>query len=144
NPYNQNNANSWLDWTRLNTMLEHYNFMVQLIKFRKTYTLISRCRFWRTDFVTYGFDGNAINYGDPSLFYFAYHLTDSTGSGHELYVMINVDWNPQNFTIPIPGPWKQLINTYLGAGQDITLDNPPVINETAYLVGERSVVVLGR
>jgi len=144
NPYNQNNANSWLDWTRLNTMLEHHDFMVQLIKFRKTYTLISRSRFWRNDFVTYGFDGNAIKYGDPSLFYFAYHLTDSTGSGRELYVMINVDWTPQNFTIPIPGPWKQLINTYLGAGQDITLDNPPVINETGYLVGERSVVVLGR
>jgi hypothetical protein len=58
--------------------------------------------------------------------------------------MINVGWNPQNFTIAIPGPWKQLINSYLGAGQDITLDNPPVINETGYLVGERSVVVLGR
>ncbi len=144
NPYNQNNANSWLDWTRLNTMLEHYDFTVQLIKFRKTYTLISRSRYWRSDFVTYGFDGNAIDYSDPTLFYFAYHLTDSTGSGNELYVMINVGWNPQNFTIAIPGPWKQLINTYLGAGQDITLDNPPVINETGYLVGERSVVVLGR
>jgi isoamylase len=142
NPYNQNNATNWLDWTRLNLMQEHYNFTVQLISFRKSYTLISRSRYWRADFVTYGFDGNPINYGDPSLLYFAYHLTDSTGQ--ELYVMINVDWNPQNFTIAVSGPWKQLINTYLGAGQDITLVSPPVISEAGYLMGDRSVVVLAK
>ena len=144
NPYNQNDPNSWLDWTRLNSMQQHYDFTVQLIRFRKTYSLISRSRFWHGDFVTFGFDGNAVNYSDPSLFYFAYHLTDSSGSGQELYVMINVYWNPQNFTIAIPGPWKQLINTYLGAGQDITLDDPAMINGVGYLVGERSVVVLGK
>jgi glycogen operon protein len=144
NPYNQNNATSWLDWTRLNTMNDHYDFTVQLIRFRKTFTLISRSRYWRTDFFTYGFDGNAINYGNPSLNYFAYHLIDSSGSGQELYVMINANWVAQNFTIAAAGPWKQLINTYMGAGQDITLDNPAVVGSANYLVGERSVVVLGK
>ncbi|HEY4325356.1 MAG TPA: isoamylase [Mucilaginibacter sp.] len=144
NPYNQNNVTSWLDWTRLNTMKDHYDFTVQLIRFRKTFTLISRSRFWRTDFFTYGFDGNAINYGNPSLNYFAYHLIDNGGGGQELYVMINANWVSQNFTIAAAGPWKQLINTYLGAGQDITLDNPAVIGSLNYLVGDRSVVVLGK
>ena len=58
--------------------------------------------------------------------------------------MINAGWVSQNFTIAAAGPWKQLINTYMGAGQDITLDKPPAVNLAGYLVGERSVVVLGK
>ena len=142
NPYNQDNATSWLDWTRLTTMIAHYDFMVELILFRKQYSLISRSHYWRSDFTTYAPDGNAFN--NPDLLSFAYHLTDGSGSGQELYVMINVNWVSQNFVIAAAGPWKQLINTYLGAGQDINLTTPAVVSEVNYLLGERSVVVLAK
>jgi isoamylase len=132
NPYNQDNVTSWLDWGRLVGQQGFYNYMVQLIRFRKAFTLISRSRFWRSDFTV------TVN----QLYLIAYQLTDSAGSGQQLYVMVNANWQPQNFAVPA-GNWKQLMNTYLDAGQDMTLTNPPAVAPGNYLVGERSVVVLG-
>ncbi len=144
NPYNQDDASIWLDWNRQVLMKAHYDFTVLLIRFRKAFSLINRSRFWQNDFQTIGFDGNSIDYSDPALRYFAYHLTDSTGGPQELYVMANFNWISQNFTIKANGNWKQVINTYLGPGLDILVDQPIPVNSGTYLVGERSVAVLCR
>ena len=144
NPYNQDNATAWLDWTRLTAMQPFHDFMTTLIAFRKGNPAISRSRFWRSDYEVFGFDGNPVNYGDTDLRYFAYHLLDSTSQGNELYVMINAYWQPMSFAIAAAGSWKQIINTYLPSGQDIILKNTVPLASSNYLVGERSVVVLSR
>ena len=144
NPYNQNDAISWLDWDRLTLMKAHFDFVKNLIAFKQQFTLISRNRFWRSNFTTFGFDGNAIDYSNGALAFFAYHLVSKDNSKAELYVMINAGWQPLHFNIAINGPWKQSINTYLGTGDDIRLENFKEITAANYLVGERSVVVLSR
>jgi isoamylase len=144
NPYDQDNATAWIDWTRQTQMQLFYDFFTALIAFKKGNPAISRSRFWRSDYNVYGFDGNPVDYSDPNLLYFAYDLLDSAGQGTELYVMVNAYWQPMNFTIAVAGTWKQLINTYLPSGQDITPGNSVPLTSVGYLVGERSVVVLSR
>ena len=124
NPYNKDEISVWLDWGRLQTIKDFNGFMLKVIQFRKAFSLISRSRFWKGDLQPHGFDGNPIDYTDAGLLCFAYHLADSIGGAQELYVMVNAGWTAINFTIASPGAWKQVINTYLGAGQDITLDQP--------------------
>ncbi len=144
NPYNQNNAISWLNWDLLTSHKEHFNFTKKLLAFKQQFTSISRNRFWRNDFIVWGFDAKAIDFSNPGLLYFAYHLKDSNGSGKELYVMINAHWQPLNFLIAVTGTWKQSINTYLSEGEDIKLENEQEIATGNFLVMERSVVVLSR
>ena len=125
-------------------MKAHFDFVKNLITIKKQFSLISRNRFWRSDFITFGFDGKAIDYSNGELAFFAYHLVSKDAGKSELYVMINAGWQPLHFTVAINGPWKQSINTYLGTGDDIRLENLKEITAADYLVGERSVVVLSR
>jgi glycogen operon protein len=141
NAYNQDNETSWLDWERSNSMSGNSDFMKAMIRLRKQYGL-AKSRFWREDFQPVGFDGNAPDYGNSGLRCFGYLLRGCTDNT-ELLVMVNAGWNPQAFSIAA-GPWKQLVNTYLGDGQDIELDHPEVVAAASYLVGERSVVVLAK
>lgn len=143
NPYNVDNESIWLNWERLLTMGNSYNFTAQIIKFRKKFRFISRSRFWKADFTVLGVNGNCPDYNNPNERYFAYNLKNSiTGKDEELYVMLNFHWQPRTFLIPSDRSWKQIINTYLGPGDDINLDNSPLLNSNSFLVGERSIVVL--
>jgi isoamylase len=145
NPYNADNDSIWLNWARLNIMKANYNFVSLLIKFRKAFNFISRSRFWKSDFVVTDADGNQLNYRDINQWCFSFNLKDSVNEGdQELYVMLNFHWHAKMFEVPSNGDWKQVINTYLGPGEDINLGNLSYLTSKNYLVGERSIVVLSR
>ncbi|HTR50336.1 MAG TPA: isoamylase, partial [Kofleriaceae bacterium] len=47
NPYNQDNATSWLDWSGLERHRSFFRFVKQMIAFRKRHRSLARSRFWR-------------------------------------------------------------------------------------------------
>ena len=54
NPYNQDNATSWLDWDRLRVNQDVFRFFRSMIGFRKAHPSLGRSRFWREDVRWYG------------------------------------------------------------------------------------------
>ena len=54
NPYNQDNATGWLDWSQLQANQDIFRFFKSMIAFRKNHPTLSRSRFWREDVAWYG------------------------------------------------------------------------------------------
>ncbi len=54
NPYNQDNATTWLDWQRLDRHRGVFRFFQRMIAFRKSHPSIARPHFWREDIRWYG------------------------------------------------------------------------------------------
>ena len=54
NPYNQDNATTWLDWNQLAANQDVYRFFRSMIRFRKVHPSLARSRFWRDDVRWYG------------------------------------------------------------------------------------------
>src|SRR5512146_695179 len=54
NPYNQDNATTWLDWQRRDRFPGFWRFVQQMIAFRKQHPSIARSRFWRDDVRWFG------------------------------------------------------------------------------------------
>jgi len=57
NPYNQDNAITWLDWDLLDRYRDMFRFFKQMIAFRKAHPSIHRSTFWREDVHWYGNSG---------------------------------------------------------------------------------------
>ena len=141
NPYNQDNETSWLNWQRLQSMNEHFQFVKKLVAFRKVHPTLSRSRFWRSDVEWFGTNG-ATDFS-PGSRSFAFHLSGSVENDIDFYVMVNAFWEGLSFSIQMPGNWQRVINTFFGPGQDILeAGAEEAIGSTSYLVGPRSVVVL--
>ena len=143
NAYDVDSTVTWLDWDRLNSMQDHFNFVLKSIAFRKSHGSIPRGRFWGADVNWYGPDGQTPNYGDQTLRSFAFGLKGGAFQDNDIYVMINFQWVPVtfNFSPLMPGPWNRIINTYLAPPNDFVATGQDVIAGQDYLVGERSIVV---
>jgi glycogen operon protein len=87
NPYNQDNATSWLDWDRRVGHADIFEFVREMIAFRKSHPSISRSRFWRGDVRWYG-TGHLVNMSSESR-QLAYCLHGESQSDKDIYVMIN-------------------------------------------------------
>lgn len=109
NPYNQDNATTWLDWKRKEVMNAHLQFVKDMIKFRKERRSISRSRFWRDDVQWFGTAG-ALAFSKTQMS-FAWFLSGHAYNESDLYIMINMHWEPQHFTFMKSGTWNLLINT---------------------------------
>lgn len=119
NPYNQDNKTSWLNWNRKESMSEHFEFVKRLIRFRKEHRSICRSRFWREDIEWFGSSG-ALKYEQDNRT-FAFMLSGKAFDEPDLYVMVNMHWEDQNFLFMRSGNWVQIINTHddgLGAFQE--------------------------
>ena len=57
NPYNQDNETTWLDWDRLDSHRDLYEFFKAMIALRKARLSIARSRFWRQDVRWFGTSG---------------------------------------------------------------------------------------
>src|SRR5207247_11159514 len=65
NPYNQDNATTWLDWNRLESHADVFRFTRLMIAFRKAHPSLCRSRFWREGVRWYGV-GAAVELSDGS------------------------------------------------------------------------------
>jgi glycogen operon protein len=145
NPYNQDNATTWLNWALLTTNQPMFRFFKQLIAFRKAHPSIARGTFWRDDISWYGVGR------DPDLGFFshtlAYCLHGASVGDRDLYVMINAYWEPLNFTVQEgqAQEWRRVVDTFRDAPQDIVDEaQAPPLTSLTYTVQPRSVVVLVR
>jgi isoamylase len=143
NPYNQDNATSWLDWTRLQENAGFFRFCRLMIAFRKAHPSICRSRFWRDDIRWRGVGASTdLSFNSHSL---AYHLKGGSQGDQDLYVMVNAFTEPLTFTIfdGLYKPWYQVIDTGQESPKDIL---EPELEEqvfgTQHVVNARSIVVL--
>ena len=144
NPYNQDNATTWLDWRRVERHADVLRFFQRMIAFRHAHPCIARSRFWRDDIRWYGIEGRPdLSFESSTL---AYCLHGSTMGDGDLYVMINMGTRAHNFRIhERAGQWQRAVDTAWPSPDDIV--DPLSITpwtEPVYPVQARSVVVLER
>ena len=143
NPYKQDNATTWLDWTRLQENAGFFRFCRLMIAFRKAHPSICRSRFWRNDVRWRGVGASTdLSFNSHSL---AYYLKGGSQGDADLYVMVNAFTEPLTFTIfdGLYKPWYRVIDTSQESPKDIL---EPGLEEqvfgTQYVVSTRSIVVL--
>ncbi len=145
NPYNQDNATSWLNWSRAQVHVDVLRFFRLMIAFRKARPSLCRTMFWRDDVRWYGV-GPSVDMSESSHA-FAYCLRGASHHDYDLYVMINAYWEPLIFTIQegVSGQWRRVVDTAQASPDDIVEEGKePVVGSAVYEVQARSVVVLRR
>lgn len=143
NPYNQDNATSWLDWDRLESHKDVFRFFKSWIAFRKNHPSLSRATFWHGDVHWYGVDGSCDL--SPESRAFAYCLRGASEDDVDLYVMFNADCQSKRFHIQEASTarWHRFVDTARSSPDDIAESGqePPVV-DASYEVQDRSIVVL--
>ena len=143
NPYNQDNATGWLDWSQLQANQDIFRFFKNMIAFRKRHPTLSRSRFWREDVAWYGTGTRADeSYDSRSL---AFCLHGASQGDDDIYVMINAYWEELEFQIQegTEQEWMRIVDTALPSPGDFSESGDP-LRTASYKVAARSVVVLLR
>jgi glycogen operon protein len=143
NPYNQDNKNSWLDWSQLETNQDIFRFFKGMIAFRKSHPSLCRSRFWREDISWYGV-GPMVD-RSPDSRSLAFCLHGASQDDDDIYVMINAYWQGLQFQIQegTPQDWVKIVDTDLPSPDDFSESGLP-LQQPSYEVGPRSIVVLVR
>jgi isoamylase len=143
NPYDQDNATGWLDWSQFESNQDVFRFFKSMIAFRKTHPTLSRSRFWREDVAWYGTGGVADLSSDSHSLAFCLH--GGSQNDKDIYVMINAYWEDLEFQIQegIASEWSRIVDTALPSPNDFSDSREP-LKTLRYLVAPRSVVVLLR
>ncbi len=140
NPYNQDNATSWLDWDRVDEHREVQRFFRGMIAFRKAHRSLGRSRFWRGDVRWYGTGANVDM--SPEGRTLAFYLSGASQQDSDLYVMINASERDETFQIQQgkPGAWRLAFDTGLSSPDDMrTPGSEPVLESLSYKVHARSI-----
>jgi len=143
NPYNQDNATGWLDWSQLQANQDIFRFFKNMIAFRKSHPALGRSRFWREDVAWYETGPRAdLSYDSRSL---AFCLHGASQGDDDLYVMINGYWEGLEFQIQEgkAQEWMRIVDTALPSPGDFSEGGDP-LGTASYKVAARSVVVLLR
>jgi glycogen operon protein len=143
NPWNQDNATSWLDWDRLQKNRDMFRFFKGMIAFRKAHASLARGRFWREDVSWYGVDGPVdLGYLSHTL---AFCLHGATQGDRDIYVMINAYWQDLTFRIQEgeASNWSRVVDTAQSSPLDLLeAGSEERLLSLEYHVQARSVVVL--
>ncbi|GAA4845943.1 glycogen debranching protein GlgX [Algivirga pacifica] len=155
NAYCQDNSIAWFNWEDVERHQDLYQFVKKLIKFNLSHDVFQREVFWssnvrkRLPIITWhgakDFDTPDTHPDSRSI---SFMLTD-TESKEQIYVMLNAFWESQEFEVPEPSldvehtHFCRIIDTHQNAPYDILDEQQaPVITESTYRVGPRSIVVL--
>ncbi len=128
NAYNQDNETSWVDWERAAGFADLEQFVGKLLALRHRHPGLSQPDWWGEDVQWFG------TAGPPDLGPHSRSLAWSVG---DLYVMVNVWWEPLEFRVQTPGPWCRVVDTSLADFDEVEVGE-------RYTVGPRSVIVLER
>lgn len=141
NPYNQDNATTWLDWSRLERFGSFQKFVRGMIAFRRAHPILWSRSFWRERISWFGAIG-AVDFDARSreLAYLLRGEARPTGTpALDLYVMINMGQSDRPYAIQRAGRWHMHINSAsLLASTDA---QEPRIDQSV-LVSAGSIVVL--
>ena len=151
NAYCQDNEISWLDWGRLKTHGELFEYVRQLIAFRKAHPVLRADNYDfsqnRTGYPELSFHGTLawnIDEHAPGLS-FAYmyaedHVKYGTAQDAFIYVAVNAYWEAQRYTLPTLPPgyrWQPAI-----ALPESPKISPPENGPSVLPLGPRSTAVL--
>jgi glycogen operon protein len=140
NPFNQDNATTWLDWGRLEEHRDLFDFFQQMIAFRKAHPSLGRPHFWRDDIRWYGPRGPVdLAWQSQTL---AYCLRGGEVEGGSLYGMINGSAQEVDFHFgeKPTSPWRLAIDTTRPGAGPLT-DGPLPVATVDWSVPARGVVV---
>ncbi len=143
NPYNQDNATSWLDWDPLRVNQDVFRFFRSMIGFRKAHPSLGRSRFWREDVRWHG-TGPTVDMG-PDSRTLAFYLRGASQQDADLYVMINASESDRTFEIQEsrPGEWRLAFDTGLVSPDDFPEPaDRSCLQSSSYVVHSHSIAGL--
>lgn len=142
NPYNQDNATSWLNWDLAGRNEQILRFFRLMIHFRRSHPTLGRSRFWRDDVRWFG-TGPGVDMG-PDSRTLAVYLDGGSQRDVDLYMLFNGSDRAQTFQIQVsrPAGWRRVFDTGLASPDDFP-EPPPVkpIAGTAYRLEARAIAL---
>jgi len=149
NPYNQDNATSWFDWTLVDSNREMLRFVQRMVGFRKAHPALWQPSFYTgatnerglPDISWHGTILNSPGFADPQARALA--CTIAGFGGHpDLHVMMNMFWEPLDFEVPAR-PWHIAVDTSAGSPGDIAdSGGDRQLTGDRYTVPGRTIVIL--
>ena len=126
NPYNQDNATNWFDWTLVESNREMLRFVQRMVGFRKAHPELWQQSFYSgainerglRDISWHGTILNSPGFDDPDARALA--CTIAGFGGHpDLHVMMNMFWEPLDFEVPDGRTWRIVVDTFARSPRDI-------------------------
>ena len=153
NAYCQDNEISWFDWTLVEKNKDMFRFWKELIAFRLRHPTVHRSRYFTgatnarglADLTWHGCALNAPDWKNPNARVLAYTLGGMQGDEADIHIMMNMYWEPLEFSVPsVPErQWYRALDTGLTAPDDISSEGEETkVADSSYRVSGRSVVVL--
>ena len=129
NPYNQDNATSWFDWTMADSNQDMLRYVQRMIAFRKGASGASAAAFLHgarsTNAASPTSRGTARSWAgpgfdDPDGRALACTIAGFGGDA-DLHVMMNMFWEPLDFEVPVDPQrtWQIAIDTFAASPHDI-------------------------
>lgn len=154
NAYCQDNLSNYLDWERGESFPDIFDFVKNMIQFRKSHNTLKRCSFFQGK----DLDGNGyadilwhgVKAGEPDWSYFSKTLAfmiDGEDSNYfendcHIYVALNSYHEDLSFQLPyIPGKnWYRVVDTF--DEENSFLQIPELVSGEYYNVKNRSSIIL--
>lgn len=152
NPYIQDNAVSWFDWTLVAANADLVAFTRGMIDFRKRHAMLRRKEFFTgnpnarglKDIAFHGCALDSPSFSDPNSGVLAFTIADPAG-GEDVHVILNMEDLPLPFALPtIAGrQWFRAVDTVLPPPDTVAAAGGEVlVTTTSYFATPKSVVVL--
>jgi glycogen operon protein len=153
NPYGQDNAISWLDWTLVDTHADVHRFVTLLNERRLLRDLaheqrrVSLSRMIQEASKAW----HGVKLGQPDWGHHSHSIALEAalrGETMRVYLILNAYWEPLSFELPRigdadAGRWRRWIDTSLDSPEDIVAwQMAPAVPGETYRAEPRSVVVL--
>jgi glycogen operon protein len=152
NPYCQDSATTWFDWTLVEKNPDLHRFWKRMIEFRKRHTALRAGQFFTgainerglTDVAWHGTKLGDPGWDDPNGHALSLTLAGFDGDA-DLHIMLNMYWDGLSFELPaVPGRiWLKAVDTSQPPPLDIAdFGSETPVRGNVYTVEGRSVVVL--
>lgn len=152
NPYCHDSELTWIDWQGINRNRDIYEFVKELIAFRKEHKILhTPSEPKMMDSLSCGYPD--LSYHGSRAWYGTFENTSRSlgvmynglyGGGNEfVYIAYNFHWNPQDFALPnLPAgmSWYRVMDTVQGF---IEAENQEIVeDQKSFITQERSVTIL--
>lgn len=149
NAYCQDNEISWFDWGKVEGNRTLFEFVKNLIQFRKDHPIFQLEKYWAIP-----------NSGEPNILWHGIKMNQPDWSFHShsiaytlqdkvsdclFHFMVNAYWEPLQFELPenrAEKNWYRIVDTYLSPPDDFKKDRTLPEHTGFYELKPRSVVVL--
>jgi len=125
NPYVQDNEINWFLWYELEENQAMFQFVKELIAFRKKHPELRRTEFFPSD----GLDWHGALPHQPDWSWSSRFIAFSTKEKTPLYIAFNAHYQPASIELPDGIEWKMIVNTQRGWDEQWFRGNGPKIQK---------------